>query len=434
MMIKLKEAFRSFLMKNIQQSGVISSAAMPDPCSTPLYTGWKVTDPTTGAVTCLRVLVPFKELICGIVGMDKYLARKMPNKYVWFTFLVDQSARDYEEAIPQWDSKFIPSPEHINLLIDVLMQPNTPGYGRAYYGWGEAGAGKTSTALWLCAILRLAVIHVNCRPNMEVEEFFLSQIAVDGKWQQISGPVMEAVLRDWVLIVDELDLAPDEFWPALNNLIEGRSVAIPGYPGKRIQARSTFKIIGFGNTGPTGDELATYCGRSQIDASVLDRMFKDYYEPCTRKMFMEIILKHFDNAITDDLADRLGEFAVMVNLAVKNGDFPEMLSPRSMISLCNLFLRNEKIMRFPLLYAIGAIFGSVLCNRENRETLFNAYSMAICENAININDIKKNWADRFKVLKEEKKSSSSSEELVSESADNADNENTPTDDKSQDVA
>lgn len=413
----LKDSFRSELINSIKATGVCESTVMPE--DVPVYTGWKVIDPLTGQLSCLRVLVPFRELLNGIEGMSKAAARKMPDKAVWFTLLVDQNASEYEANIPEWDSRFVPDPQHINLLIDVLMTPLKNGYGRGYYGWGEAGVGKTSTALWLMAVLRLACVHMNCRPSMEVEEFFLSQIAVDGKWTQQSGPIMTAVLHDWPILIDELDLAPSEFWPALNNLIEGRRYAIPGYPGKQLQAKSCFRVIGFGNTGPSGSEIGSFAGRSQIDASVWDRFYKDFYGTLTASALMAIISANFGDKIGDYTAKRITAFAVSLNKAAAAGEFPELLSPRGLIALCSMFVRNENSVRSPLLYAIGTVIGGVLDDSSNLETLLNIYSLEVCEQAKTVNEIQKEWKVRCSApLKQ--RSNSASEDSANAEADASD--------------
>lgn len=420
----LKDAFRSKILNNIKETGVYESTVMPE--DVPLYSGWKVIDPLTDQLSCLRVLVPFRELLNGIEGISKSTARKMPDKAVWFTLLVDQNASEYEANIPEWDSRFVPDPQHINLLIDVLMTPLKNGYGRGYYGWGEAGVGKTSTALWLMSLLRMACVHMNCRPSMEVEEFFLSQIAVDGKWTQQAGPIMNAVLHDWPILIDELDLAPSEFWPALNNLIEGRRYAVPSYPGKQLQAKSCFRVIGFGNTGPSGSEIGSFAGRSQIDASVWDRFYKDYYGTLTASALSAIISANFGDKISSDTAKRISAFTVSLNKAAASGEFPELLSPRGLIAMCSMFIRNENSVRSPLLYAVGTVIGGVLDDSSNLETLLNIYSLEICEQAKTVNEIQKEWKARFCAPLKQSSASASEGSANTEdtaSADDADPDN-----------
>lgn len=394
--ITLKPAFRAKTLELIKQAGNVVTGVKA-PVTDVLYSAWKVVDPLSGAVMCLKVLLPFKELLKGIEGMNPSVIRSMPDKPIWFTLMVDQgeTASDYEANIPEWDERFIPQAEHVSLLIDVLTEPLSCGYGRGYYGWGEAGVGKTSTALWLMAVIRQACVHVNCRPGQEVEEFFLTQVAQDGVWKQIPGPVMNAVLRDYVLIIDELDLAPAEFWPALNNLIEGRRYAVPGYAGAFVQAQSTFRVLGFGNTGPSGSEALSYAGRSPFDASVWDRFYKDCYGTPTAGLYKSIIRANFSaEEISDDLRDHLAGFAVAVNAATAAGTFAENLSPRSLNAMIRIYLRNRAYVRSPLLYAMGTVLGTIRDSSEALEQFLGLYTAEIGDGGIGRQDLMKQWKAR----------------------------------------
>ncbi|MDY6466751.1 MAG: AAA family ATPase, partial [Succinivibrio dextrinosolvens] len=220
------------------------------------YLGWKQLGPVINEkgernMVTLKALVPFQHVL-KYVGFKGNI-NAYPNKLVWFTFMFGacQESKLYQSCIPEFDEAFIPDPQHVNLLIDVLNTPNKPGYGRGYYGWGEAGTGKTSTAHWLLAVTNTACVQLNCKPNIEAEEMFVSHTARNGVWTTIEGPILQAVKRNWPLIIDEMDLAPAEFIPALNNLIEGRKFSVT-FCDQMIQAGDNFKVIGFGNTSGSG--------------------------------------------------------------------------------------------------------------------------------------------------------------------------------------
>lgn len=392
--VNLIPEYREKLLNNVRKvNNIVSGVEMPE--TDLVYSGWKVLEPSTQKPLCLKVLVPFQELIRNIEGMESSIVRSMPNKLVWFTLLVDQNASDYEMLIPEWDEHFIPTMEHVSLLIDVINEPCTNGLNRGYYGFGETGVGKTSSALWLMAVLRQPCVHMNCRPQMEIEEWFLNQIAVNGVWKQAPGPLMQAIMMGIPVIIDELDLAPSEVWPALNNLIEGRRFALPLYEGGFIQAHGCFKVIGFGNTGPSGNEIGLYSGRSQIDASVWDRFFKDYYESLKASDFTEILVNRFDDKISLEVAHKMGKFAELINNSAKSGEFPEQLSPRGLIAGVKIYLKNLN-SRAPLLVAFGAVLGTVLDSQENLEIMLNNYCLAISSNSLEMKDVKKLWNERFK--------------------------------------
>ena len=364
------------------------------------YLGWKVIN-DKGEAVLLRALVPFHHVL-KYMGF-KGVIEDYPNKLVWFTFFFGQNpdAVLYQNSIPEFDPNFIPEPRHVNLLIDVLNTPNRPGYGRGYYGWGEAGTGKTSTAHWLMAVTNTAVVQLNCKPNMECEEMFVSHTAHNGVWSTISGPILQAVERNWPLIIDEMDLAPAEFIPALNNLIEGRKFSVSFREGM-IQAGDCFKVIGFGNTSGSGMEIGLYNGRSQLDSSSLDRMFKDYYEPLSEEKYLEIIRSNgFE---IDEVAKKIAAFTVKINQSVRTEhSLPEMISPRGLISIFNTIRDNNGYVRSPILYAIGTVLGSILENKEYQEKMITIYAATVAEGPDEVKTVSTQWDKRFELVKTKKK-------------------------------
>ena len=378
------------IISKIGKDNFFSSATKP--VTDKPFTGWKVLD-AEGNVICLRCLMPFREVLEG--HGFKGNVKAFPNKLVWCTFAINDS--EYANNIPAFDEKFRPEPRHINLLIDVLNGTNAAGYGRGYYGFGEAGTGKTSTAHWLFAVLGIACVQLNCKPQMEVEEMFISHTAKDGKWSQAEGPILKALRLNYPLVIDEMDLAPAEFIPALNNLVEGRKFSVT-FCDKMLQAGDNFKVIGFGNTSGSGMESGCYQGRSPLDASSLDRLYKDYYEPLTKERYMALIESHgFE--IESELSSQLCDFIVAVNKSVRDEQaLPEMISPRGLLGICNLLQTNEGVLKNPLLFAIGSVMSSILENSEYREKVFTLFSAHLTNSVLSTNQIEQSWGERFEVV------------------------------------
>jgi hypothetical protein len=232
---------------------------------------------------------------------------------------------------------------------------------------------------------------------MEVEEMVISHTAKDGKWSQAEGPILKAIRLNYPIVIDEMDLAPAEFIPALNNLVEGRKFSVT-FCDKMLQAGDGFKVIGFGNTSGSGMESGCYQGRSPLDASSLDRLYKDYYEPLSKERYMALIESHgFE--IESELSSQLCDFIVAVNKSVRDEQaLPEMISPRGLLGICNLLQTNEGILKNPLLFAIGSVMSSILENGEYREKVFTLFSAHLTNSVLSTNQIEQSWGERFEVV------------------------------------
>ena len=381
------------------------------------YDVWQFKDPKTGNLLGVRVYMPFQEILNGLCDFDKSLVADMPNTYLWYTAALKPDSKFYLDAIPNFDKNFVPDRRHVLKLLNLISKPVIEGAGRGYYGFGEAGIGKTSTALWLFAVTNTAVIHMNCKADMVSEEFFVFQTSRDGKWVQAHGSVLQAIENNWPIVIDELDLAPDSFWPSINNLVEGRSFAVPGLEHLHVQAGTNFRLIGFGNTGP-GSNIGKYNGRSSIDSSFFDRMVKDYYETLTKEQFYNIISKRFKNSINDEILKNISTFAENINNSALNDSFSEMLSPRSLIAICQDLIDYKDCCLNPLMTAIGNALGSVLNDEESEELLLNIYASTICDNVMDINDLTFAWKnrDRSPLYLENLDKTNSDEEKASDEA------------------
>ena len=374
------------LLSKMSQKDIISGTEMPE--NPDPYQGWQVISPITGKSECLRVFATLTEIV------DLYdLNVPVPRKWCWFTAIINKEAVEYKNSIPFLDEAFQPDPKHLMILLDVLNNPTRPGSGKGYYGFGEAGVGKTSTALWLFAVTRTAIVHLNCKSNMEMEEFFISQVAHNGVWDTYSGPVLQAVERNWPLLADELDLAPAEFLPAMNNLIEGRSFAIPYYKDKVIRAKSFFHLVAFGNTGSFGAEIGNYSGRNQMDSSFLDRLYKDHYDPLSVEKLTALIIKQLPGE--EDLAQRLAKFAFEVNKGVSEGSLVEQLSPRQLVALITLYKAERTFLKYPMLYALGHVLSSMIECSGQKEKIFSIYSTCLADSALDVAEISQNWENRY---------------------------------------
>ena len=362
---------------------------------------WEVVDPLTGSETAFRVCVDFRSLLALLGVLSEEDRAAMPQRPVWYSLVLTNNPQ-YRSLIPDFDPLFIPDPRHVNLLLEVLTAVNEPGYGRGYYGYGESGVGKTSTAAWLFAVLGYAVISFNCKANMEPEELLVRVLPnpedptvrelSDGNaqtdvlnrlvaateknnWRQSPGPLLEAVLHNIPFVVDELDLAPPEVLPAINNLIEGRNFAVSGFKDRFVRAGNGFKFFAFGNTGYLGDLNGRYQGRSSFDASFADRLYIDCYEDLTKEDYLKIITNNFGTALSGEIAECFASFAAMLIAAKNEGKLQQSLSPRALCAMIRLYLNNADFYKFPLMYALCATLGSLI-DPAAREAVFNIFTLS----------------------------------------------------------
>ena len=352
---------------------------------------WEVTDPVTGEVTALKQLLPFNislALALKKAGADVEVSKEMPRKKVWVTVKAcDEDARH----IPEFNSAYRPAPVHANKVIDLVMRRNGVGNGRGFYGYGEAGTGKTSMCLWMASVLGQPVVQFNCSATTEIEDLFLRQISYNGVWKTVDCAILTACKRGYWALVDELDLAPASLPPSLNDLIEGHSFCVAGLK-EPVRANDQFRLFAFGNTGINCSERGNYNGRNIIDESTLSRFTVDKFDSLSEDQVAKMVKASFPE-VSEEFASMTSKFFEGVENQFISNNVPSVVSPRNILDFVELFLANKDEMAEPLVYAVSVKLPIINDDDEVRDavlTELTSHFKTICPEA----DLRRLWERR----------------------------------------
>ncbi|MGN0903303.1 MAG: AAA family ATPase, partial [Succinivibrio sp.] len=365
------------------------SAEKPD--ENQAYSLWEVTDPVKGDVTALKQLLPFNialALALKKAGADVEVSAQMPRKKVWVTV---KACDEYARHIPELNPTYRPAPVHANKIIDLVMRRNGVGNGRGFYGYGEAGTGKTSMCLWMASVLGQPVVQFNCSATTEIEDLFLRQISYNGVWKTVDCALLTACKRGYWALVDELDLAPASLPPSLNDLIEGHSFSVAGLK-EPVRANDQFRLFAFGNTGINCSERGNYNGRNIIDESTLSRFTVDKFDSLSEDQVAKMVKASFPE-VSEEFASMTSKFFDGVDKQFEANNVPSTVSPRNILDFVELFLANKDEMAEPLVYAASVKLPIINDDTEVREAVLTELSThfkTICPEA----DLSSLWEHR----------------------------------------
>lgn len=342
---------------------------------------WKVIDPVTGQLSCNRVFIPFRDYLGMVEGLDQGLVQRVPDVPVWATVWISDKATEYQLLIPDLNTTFRPEFQHLLKMLKLAFEHvNSPGYGLGYYGYGEAGGGKTSTALWLAAVLNYPVVQMNCSNSTEIDDLFIRQIPDNGKWITAEGPLIRAVRHNWWALVDELDLAPSSIPPALNDLVEGHAFSVPGYKEFSVQAGNGFRLFCFGNTGFAGAETGLYNGRNIIDTSFKSRCVVDQYSSLSEATVSAIIAaKYPDEIFSPEARVATAQFFVQANRLIKQEQVQDGFTPRNLFQFIEAWIGARDTVKEPLLYAAACALPLMEEDLAFAESVLNLLSTSFRE-------------------------------------------------------
>lgn len=166
--------------------------------------------------------------------------------------------------IPDEDPTYIPFGFYENLKKIV-----TSGIFYPVYITGLSGNGKTLMVLQVCHALGREVIRVNITKDTDVFDLFGNYELVNGTTYWRDGPVLTAMKRGAVLLLDEIDYGTERIL-CLQGVLEGRShldkkrnVLVKPAPG--------FNIIATANTKGKGDNTGRFIGANIMNEAFLER-------------------------------------------------------------------------------------------------------------------------------------------------------------------
>lgn len=167
--------------------------------------------------------------------------------------------------IPEKFKGFVPTPEYRKILTVVNSNLFFP-----VYVTGDTGCGKTLATRHACAIAKREMIRVNLNSMTSDVHLIGGFKLIDGHtiWQD--GPVVTAMRRGALLLLDEIDLATERVL-CLQSVLEGSPLLIER-TGEVIHPAPGFNVIATANTkGRVDSSTSKFVGTRAMNEAFLDR-------------------------------------------------------------------------------------------------------------------------------------------------------------------
>lgn len=146
------------------------------------------------------------------------------------------------------------------------------------YITGLSGNGKTLSILQACAKEQRECIRVNITTETDEDDLLGGWRLVNGDTVWQDGPVIEAMRRGAVLLLDEIDLASHKIM-CLQPILEGRGVYLKKV-NEQVSHTPGFTVFATANTKGKGSEDGNFIGTNILNEAFLDRfpatLYQDY--------------------------------------------------------------------------------------------------------------------------------------------------------------
>ena len=197
---------------------------------------------------------------------------------------------------------------------------------------GLSGNGKTLMVEQVCAMLNRECIRVNISIETDESDLLGGPTLVGGNVVNRDGPVITAMKRGAILLIDEVDRGSNKLM-CLQGILEGK----PYYNkknGEMVYPKNGFNVIATANTKGRGSEEGRYLSQI-LDDAFLERfpitVEQEYPDAKTEK---KILLPLIDDK---EFVDHLVQWADIVRQSFDQGAVDEIISTRRLVHIAKAF-------------------------------------------------------------------------------------------------
>ena len=238
------------------------------------------------------------------------------------------------EVIPEVVKEYVPF-GHFKDLKSILQS-------RLFFPvfiTGLSGNGKTMMVEQVCAKLRRECYRVNVTVETDEDDLIGSNTLVDGNIVFREGPVLKAMRKGAVLLVDEIDLSSNKIM-CLQSILEGKSY-LNKKTGELISPAPGFTIIATANTKGKGSDDGRFIGTNVLNEAFLERfsitMEQEYP---TNAVEIKILVKEFERLEIpgmEDFIKCLVTWADVIRKSFFEGAIDELISTRRLVHISQAF-------------------------------------------------------------------------------------------------
>ena len=203
---------------------------------------------------------------------------------------------------------------------------------------GLSGNGKTLAVTQACAESKREMIRCNITIETDEDDLLGGYRLKDGQTVWQNGPVIEAMERGAILLLDEIDLASNKIM-CLQPILEGSGVYVKKI-NKFVKPKLGFNVIATANTKGQGSDDGKFIGTNVLNEAFLERFpvtFEQQYP--TAKVEEKIVAQKLASAGKRDqkFAHNLVTWADVIRKTYIDGGCDEIISTRRLVHIAEAY-------------------------------------------------------------------------------------------------
>jgi hypothetical protein len=204
---------------------------------------------------------------------------------------------------------------------------------------GLSGNGKTFSVEQACAQLNRELIRVNITIETDEDDLIGGFRLVNGETVWHNGPVIEALERGAMLLLDEVDLASNKIL-CLQSILEGKGVFLKKI-GRFVKPASGFNVIATANTKGKGSDDGRFIGTNVLNEAFLERFCVTFEQPypaaATEIRILQGIAASLGLTEIDDFCKKLCDWGDIIRKTFYDGGIEEIISTRRLVHIIRAY-------------------------------------------------------------------------------------------------
>jgi len=238
-----------------------------------------------------------------------------------------------DNVVPQKDTDFVKFGNYTDISSIVKSKKFYP-----VFITGLSGNGKTLAVTQACAEAKREMIRCNITIETDEDDLLGGYRLKDGQTVWQNGPVIEAMERGAVLLLDEIDLASNKIM-CLQPILEGSGVYVKKI-NKFVKPKLGFNVIATANTKGQGSDDGKFIGTNVLNEAFLERFpvtFEQEYP--SAKIEEKIVSTKLKSAgkSDDKFAHNLVTWADVIRKTYKDGGVDEIISTRRLVHIAEAY-------------------------------------------------------------------------------------------------
>jgi hypothetical protein len=218
---------------------------------------------------------------------------------------------------------------------------------------GLSGNGKTFSVEQACSQLKREYIRVNITLESDSDDLLGGFRLVNGETVWHNGPVVEAMERGAILLLDEIDLASNKIM-CLQSVLEGKGVFLKKI-GVHVAPKAGFNVFATANTKGKGSDDGRFIGTNVLNEAFLERFPITFEQQYPTIAIETKILTNVAQALKipmigehTDFIKHLCNWSDIIRKTFADGGIDEVISTRRLVHIIkaySIFGKKDKALK-----------------------------------------------------------------------------------------